>query len=91
MQAVYEQWRSGSAVEATTAWATWLLRHGRGQDAIAVVARARSALGDADGLEVERRWKTVVDGGDADAEARSAAREDDRHVMAHAVGEDADA
>ena len=67
-----------------------MLRHGRGQDAIAVVARARSALGDADGLEVERRWKTVVDGGDADAETRSAAREDDRHVMAHVVGEDAD-
>ena len=62
VRAVYEQWRRCDGVEATTGWATWLLRRGEGREAIAVVARARSALGDADGLEVERRWKTVLDG-----------------------------
>ena len=62
LRTVYEFWRQSDCMEATVAWATWLLRSGRGKDALAVVARARSALGDADGLEVERRWKTMLDG-----------------------------
>ena len=62
LRAVYEFWRQKDGVEATIAWATWLLRSGDGREAVAVVARARSVLGDGPGAEVERRWKAVLDG-----------------------------
>ena len=62
LRTVYEFWRQSDGVEATVAWATWLLRSGRGKDALAVVARARSVLGEAAGETVERRWKSVLDG-----------------------------
>ncbi|KAI0373390.1 hypothetical protein BV20DRAFT_962522 [Pilatotrama ljubarskyi] len=65
--AVYEFWRQHDGVEATAAWAAWLLRSGRGKEAVAVVGRARSVLGDAAGEEVERRWKAILDGPDEDA------------------------
>ncbi|KAL7281262.1 hypothetical protein ACG7TL_004570 [Trametes sanguinea] len=61
--AVYEYWRQTDGVEATAAWAAWLLRRGRGKEAVAVVGRARSVLGEQAGAEVERRWKAVIDGG----------------------------
>lgn len=72
--AVYEFWRQSDGVEATAAWAGWLLRSGRSQEAVAVVGRARSVLGEQAGEEVERRWKAVLDGPahadeSADAEA----------------------
>lgn len=60
--AVYEFWRQSDGVEATAAWAGWLLRSGRSQEAVAVVGRARSVLGEQAGEEVERRWKAVLDG-----------------------------
>ncbi|KAH9892817.1 U3 small nucleolar RNA-associated protein 6-domain-containing protein [Cubamyces lactineus] len=62
LTAVYEFWRQTDGVEATVAWATWLLRNGRGKEAVAVVGRARSVLGETAGAEVERRWKTILDG-----------------------------
>ncbi|KAI0690201.1 U3 small nucleolar RNA-associated protein 6-domain-containing protein [Cerioporus squamosus] len=62
IRAVYEFWRQTDGAEATVAWATWLLRSGRSKDAVAVVARARSVLGEAAGEAVERRWKSVLDG-----------------------------
>ncbi|KAI0356208.1 hypothetical protein OH77DRAFT_1423811 [Trametes cingulata] len=65
--AVYEFWRQHDGVEATAAWAAWLLRSGRGKEAVAVVGRARSVLGDAAGEEVERRWKAILDGPDGGA------------------------
>lgn len=60
--AVYEFWRQSDGVEATAAWAGWLLRSGRSQEAVAVVGRARSVLGEQAGEEVERRWKAALDG-----------------------------
>lgn len=60
--AVYEFWRQSDGVEATAAWAGWLLRSGRSQEAVAVVGRARSVLGEQAGEEVERRWKAILDG-----------------------------
>ncbi|KAI0743827.1 U3 small nucleolar RNA-associated protein 6-domain-containing protein [Daedaleopsis nitida] len=62
LRAVYEIWREKDGVEATIAWAAWLLRSGNGREAIAVVARTRSVLGATAGEEVERRWKRVLDG-----------------------------
>ncbi|OJT06317.1 hypothetical protein TRAPUB_2830 [Trametes pubescens] len=60
--AVYEFWRQSDGVEATAAWAGWLLRSGKSQEAVAVVGRARTVLGEQAGEEVERRWKAVLDG-----------------------------
>ncbi|RPD63879.1 hypothetical protein L227DRAFT_572320 [Lentinus tigrinus ALCF2SS1-6] len=74
LRAVYEFWRQSDGVESTVAWATWLLRSGRSKDAVAVVARARSVLGEAAGEVVERRWKTVLDGPE-DAGANAVAEE----------------
>ena len=80
VEAAYEQWRRHDGAGATSAWAAWLLRSGRGREAIGVVARARSALGEKDGLEVERRWKAALDE-DAGAGARA-----DRHVTGEEEG-----
>ncbi|KAI0633359.1 U3 small nucleolar RNA-associated protein 6-domain-containing protein [Trametes polyzona] len=77
LRAVYEYWRQQDGVEATAAWAEWLLRSGRGSEAVTVVGRARSVLGEQAGEEVERRWKAILDGAEAGAAA--------------AAGEDADA
>lgn len=72
LSAVYEFWRQSDGVAATAAWAGWLLRSGRSQEAVAVVGRARSVLGEQAGEEAERRWKAVLDGpahAEEDAEA----------------------
>ncbi|KAI0655912.1 U3 small nucleolar RNA-associated protein 6-domain-containing protein [Cubamyces menziesii] len=76
LSAVYEFWRQTDGVEATVAWATWLLRRGRGKEAVAVVGRARSVLGETAGAEVERRWKTILDG-DTGEKGEGAGEEDD--------------
>ncbi|KAI9067095.1 hypothetical protein FKP32DRAFT_1564309 [Trametes sanguinea] len=75
--AVYEFWRQVDGVEATAAWATWLLRRGRGTEAVAVVGRARSVLGEQAGAEVERRWKAIIDGGSS-AAGDAAGEKDDQ-------------
>ncbi|KAI1796429.1 U3 small nucleolar RNA-associated protein 6-domain-containing protein [Ganoderma leucocontextum] len=59
---IYEFWRQQDGVGATIAWATWLLRNGKGKDAAGVIARVRSVLGQADGEAVESKWKTILDG-----------------------------
>ena len=53
---VYEYWRgAGDVEEATLAWAKWLLlRRGRGDEAMRVIARAQ------DGTALAQRWATVV-------------------------------
>ena len=59
---IYEFWRLQDGVGATIAWATWLLRNGKGKDATGVIARVRSVLGEADGETVESKWKRILDG-----------------------------
>jgi len=57
---VYEYWRgAGDDVEeATLAWAKWLLlRKGRGDEAMRVMAGAHGAVG---GVALAQRWATVV-------------------------------
>ena len=56
---VYEYWRgAGGVEEATLAWAKWLLlRKGRGDEAMRVIARAHGAVG---GAALAQRWATVV-------------------------------
>ena len=56
---VYEYWRgAGDVVEATLAWAKWLLlKRGRGDEAMRVIARARGAVG---GATISQRWASVV-------------------------------
>ncbi|EIW63031.1 snoRNA-binding rRNA-processing protein UTP6 [Trametes versicolor FP-101664 SS1] len=85
--AVYEFWRQSDGVEATAAWAGWLLRSGRSQEAVAVVGRARSVLGEQAGEEVERRWKAVLDG-PAHAEEGADAEADVEDGGADVTGEE---
>ncbi|PIL34179.1 hypothetical protein GSI_03890 [Ganoderma sinense ZZ0214-1] len=59
---IYEFWRQQDGAGATIAWATWLLRNGKGKDATGVIARGRSVLGEADGERVESKWKKILDG-----------------------------
>ena len=56
---VYEYWRgAGDVEEATLAWAKWLLlKRGRGDEAMRVIARARGAVG---GARIAQRWASVV-------------------------------
>jgi hypothetical protein len=56
---VYEYWRgAGDVVEATLAWAKWLLvRRGRGDEAMRVMARAHGAV---DGAALAQRWAAVL-------------------------------
>ena len=56
---VYEYWRgAGDVEEATLAWAKWLLlKRGRGDEAMRVIARARGAVG---GASIAQRWSSVV-------------------------------
>ncbi|KAI0675026.1 U3 small nucleolar RNA-associated protein 6-domain-containing protein [Trametes maxima] len=75
LSAVYEFWRQCDGVEATAVWAEWLLRSGRGKDAVAVVGRARSVLGEAAGEEVERRWRAILEGTETGAGAEGAGEE----------------
>ncbi|KAI8975808.1 U3 small nucleolar RNA-associated protein 6-domain-containing protein [Trametes punicea] len=87
--AVYEFWRQTDGVEATAAWAGWLLRSGRGKDAVAVVGRARSVLGERAGEEVERRWRAIVDG--ESAAEKGAGEEAGEDEGEHENGADVDA
>ena len=77
LRLVYEFWRQRDGVEATVAWAAWLLRTGNGKDAVAVIARARSVLGETDGETVERRWKAILDGDAAREGGAGEEHEDD--------------
>jgi hypothetical protein len=56
---VYEYWRgAGDVEEATLAWAKWLLlKRGRGDEAMRVIARAHGAVG---GATIAQRWASVV-------------------------------
>jgi len=56
---VYEYWRgAGEVEEATLARAKWLLlRNGRGDEAMRVIARAHGAV---DGAALAQRWAAVV-------------------------------
>jgi U3 small nucleolar RNA-associated protein 6 len=68
LKRVYEHWRrrDGEEAEASVAWAAWLVRSGRGDEAREVVVRARSTLGEEEGAraELEARWRAVLDGED---------------------------
>jgi len=60
LREVYEYWRgAGDVEEATLAWAKWLLlRKGRGDEAMRVIARAHGAVRGA--TTMAQRWALVV-------------------------------
>ena len=66
LQEIYELWGQKDEVEATVAWGKWLLIHGRGKEATAVVVKARSSLKEIERMELERRWTVVLDEGNED-------------------------
>lgn len=57
---VFEMWQKKDGLEATVAWAQWLLMNGRGAEAISVVVRARSVLKETDRMEMEKRWTSTM-------------------------------
>ncbi|KAI0769680.1 U3 small nucleolar RNA-associated protein 6-domain-containing protein [Trametes elegans] len=87
LRAVYEFWRQADGVAATGAWAAWLLGSGRAQEAVAVVGRARSVLGERAGAEVERRWQAALS---LDAAAEGGAGESQSGEEGGAVEADAE-
>ncbi|KAA1472793.1 hypothetical protein DENSPDRAFT_839159 [Dentipellis sp. KUC8613] len=56
LEAVYEEWREKDLLEATLAWAAWLLGRGSGQAAKAAVMRARGMLGETGRAQLDGRW-----------------------------------
>ncbi|EMD33557.1 hypothetical protein CERSUDRAFT_86923 [Gelatoporia subvermispora B] len=63
---VYSYWREspGAGSDAPLAYARWLLAHGRGKDATNTILRAQPALEASERLELERRWRAVIEGGE---------------------------
>ena len=58
LEEVFELWRQKDTLEASVAWARWLLKHGRGKEAISIIVRARSWLmrDETARIELEKRW-----------------------------------
>lgn len=61
LQEVFELWRKKNGLEATVAWGRWLLRHGRGKDATAIVVRTRSWLDQTERMELEKQWTAILE------------------------------
>lgn len=53
---IYELWRMKDELEATVAWAKWLLNNGRGKEAGTVVVTGGCRLKEAERQELEKRW-----------------------------------
>ncbi|KAI3597017.1 u3 small nucleolar rna-associated protein 6 [Moniliophthora roreri] len=61
LREIYEFWRRVDQVESTVEWAKWLLKNGNGKEAMDVVFRSRNE-------EVEKRWRMLVEKGEAEGE-----------------------
>jgi len=61
LQEVFELWRTKDEIEATVTWGRWLLRNGRGKEAMEAMVRARSSLHGTDRTRFETRWKVTLD------------------------------
>ncbi|TFK54305.1 hypothetical protein OE88DRAFT_1625427 [Heliocybe sulcata] len=61
VEAVYEEWRRLDMVSACVGYAGWLMGKGRGQKANEAIARTRAVCGDAQRVELEARWRAVLD------------------------------
>lgn len=61
LETVYEEWREKDGVEATVGWGRWLMVHGKGGEASAVVARATRVMSEDERTDVEERWRQVMD------------------------------
>jgi len=59
--AVYREWREKDRVEAVVEWGRWLVKHGKGGEASAMVACATRALEEDERLQVEKRWREALD------------------------------
>lgn len=59
IQFAYQTWRKQDAIEATIAWAEWLLKNSRGKDAMGVISNFM-ASGKEGRNEVERRWTDML-------------------------------
>lgn len=60
LEEIYELWRQKDGLEATVAWAKWLLNNGRGKEAGTVVVTGERRLKEAERIELEKRWTVVL-------------------------------
>ncbi|KAG5646802.1 hypothetical protein DXG03_002179 [Asterophora parasitica] len=57
---VYKKWEGQDAVEATLAWAGWLLGIGKGKEGAAVVVACGRSIGEEERTALEKRWMRMV-------------------------------
>ncbi|KAJ4468301.1 U3 small nucleolar RNA-associated protein 6-domain-containing protein [Lentinula aciculospora] len=57
---IYELWRKANVMEATMAWAGWLLRNGKGIEASALVVRSKGSVGRKEQEVMETQWVRVM-------------------------------
>ncbi|TFK25525.1 U3 snoRNP protein [Coprinopsis marcescibilis] len=61
LEEIYGYWRQKDEVGARTAWARWLLTHGKGIEASRIVVQGRQSLSEVDSAELEERWQEILD------------------------------
>ena len=59
LREIYHAWKRRDALQATLAWAAWLLRRGRGKDANDAVQSARAQAG-AQRQALDDEWRKVL-------------------------------
>lgn len=60
LEEIYELWRTANVVEATIAWAEWLLKNGKGKEASVLIVRSKGSVGQKEQEEMETQWVRIM-------------------------------
>ncbi|KAJ3891268.1 U3 small nucleolar RNA-associated protein 6-domain-containing protein [Lentinula edodes] len=60
LEELYELWRTANVVEATIAWAEWLLKNGKGKEASVLIVRSKGSVGQKEQEEMETQWVRIM-------------------------------
>ncbi|KAJ4493967.1 U3 snoRNP protein [Lentinula edodes] len=60
LEEIYELWRKANVVEATIAWAEWLLKNGKGKEASVLIVRSKGSVGQKEQEEMETQWVRIM-------------------------------
>lgn len=77
LKEIYHAWRRRDVVEASLAWATWLLSEGKGKEASDVVQRARVEVDGSSRQRLEDEWRHAMDESTKRPEPEASSDEDD--------------
>ncbi|KAJ3984445.1 U3 small nucleolar RNA-associated protein 6-domain-containing protein [Lentinula detonsa] len=61
LKEIYELWRKANVLEATIAWAEWLLKNGKGKEASGLIVRSKGSVGQKEQEEMETEWVRVME------------------------------